>query len=138
MAYFNLSNFEEAAKAFNETLKLDFDNGLAKQYLDQIPPEYRQNMDFLEKQAEIMAQTTAKVEDRLLERIQRIMKAYEEITFTELLPLVTDPPNITDIPLLKQKLTDLILEGRLHAKLFIDHIQFLQNKTETNIRFGKT
>ena len=85
-------------------------------------------MDFLEKQAEIMAQTTAKVEDRLLERIQRIMKAYEEITFTELLPLVTHPSNITDIPLLKQKLTDLILEGRLHAKPLLIIFNFFKTK----------
>jgi serine/threonine protein kinase len=47
---------------------------------------------------------------------------------------VQNPPHITNELTLKQKLTDLILEGRLKAKLFIDHIQFIQGELDEKFR----
>ena len=124
IGFYNVGDFAQAVKAFNESLSLESTNVLSLEYLAQIPEEYKKDLNLMEKQAEDLAKESQVVEDRLFKQLQKISKAYQEITYEDLLPQVINPPYITDIPSLKHKITDLILQQRFNAKLFLDHLKF--------------
>ena len=134
IGFYNIGDNEQAVKAFNESLSLEPNNELSIQYLTQIPEEYKQELNLMEKQAEDLAKESQIVEDRLFKQLQKYSKAYEEITYVDLLPLVLNPPYITDIPSLKHKISDLVLQHRITAKLFLEHLAFLKAEPKASER----
>jgi tetratricopeptide (TPR) repeat protein len=124
IGFYNMMEMEDAARALNEALILDPMFMMAKEYLAMIPSEFKQHLNLIEQQAELLAQSAQTVEDKLLLQIEQLKQSHEAISYEELLPYIYNPPTITDIPSLKHKITDLIMQNRLAAKLQIDHIEF--------------
>jgi tetratricopeptide (TPR) repeat protein len=131
IGFYNIGDFEQAVGAFNESLLIDSNNSVVNQYLDQIPEEYKRELNLMGKQAEVLAQHAQQVDDQLLQQLQQYSKAYQEITFKELLPYVYNAPYITDIASLRHKITDLVLQNRINIRLFLDHAEFGQEIAET-------
>ncbi len=130
IGYYNFGEYDLSVKAFKESLDIDPENELSKTYLAKIPHEYKQSLKLLEKQAEYLAQQAQLAEDQLFKQMLKYSKAYQEITFKDLLPIVINPPYITDIPSLKHKISDLIVQQKINAKLFLDHLEFTTEKPE--------
>jgi tetratricopeptide (TPR) repeat protein len=126
LGYYNSGEMEDAAKSFMEALNLDSNDAMAKEYLALIPSEFKNNINFIERQAELLALQSQSVEDKLLQQLEEFKRVYREITYSELLPYVYNPPTITDLPSLKHKITDLIIQNRLAAKLYLDHLEFVE------------
>ena len=124
IGFFNTGDYQQAVNALNECIDLDPNNLLAKQYLDKIP---KKELDLMKKQSEQqqqLAHHAQVVEDRLFEQLMQYSKAYSEITYSELLPLVYNEPYITDLPSLQHKIRDLAIQKRINVKMFLDHLEF--------------
>ncbi|WP_371803071.1 leucine-rich repeat domain-containing protein [Candidatus Lokiarchaeum ossiferum] len=131
IGFYNVGDFAQAVKAFNESLSLESTNVLSLEYLAKIPDEYKKDLNLMEKQAEDLAKESQVVEDRLFKQLQKLSKAYQEISYVDLLPQVINPPYITDIQSLKHKISDLIMQQRFNAKMFLDHLTFAKTEIKT-------
>ena len=76
------------------------------------------------EQQEQLAHHAQLVEDQLYDQLTKYSKAYSEIAYSELLPLVYNEPYITDLPSLQHKIRDLAIQNRIKVKMFLDHLKF--------------
>lgn len=135
IGFFNTGDYQQSVNALNNCIDLDSKNSLALQYLSRIP---KKELDLMKKQSEQkeqLAHHAQLVEDQLYDQLTKYSKAYSEIAYSELLPLVYNEPYITDIPSLQHKIRDLAIQNRITVKMFLDHLKFggqlEQSKIET-------
>ena len=124
IGFFNTKDYQQSVNALNECINLDSKNSLALQYLSRIP---KKELDLIKKQSEQreqLAYHAQLVEDQLFDQLTKYSKAYSEIAYSELLPLVFNEPYITDVPSLQHKIRDLAIQNRISVKMFLDHLKF--------------
>lgn len=124
IGFFNTGDYQQSVNALNNCIDLDSKNALALQYLSRIP---KKELDFMKKQSEQreqLAHHAQLVEDQLYDQLTKYSKAYSEIAYSELLPLVYNEPYITDLPSLQHKIRDLAIQNRIKVKMFLDHLKF--------------
>ncbi len=124
IGFFNTGDYQQSVNALYECIELNPENSLAKQYLSRIP---KKELDLLKKkseQQEQLAHHAQLVEDQLFDQLIKYSKAYSEISYSELLPLVYNEPYITDLPSLQHKIRDLAIQNRINIKMFLDHLKF--------------
>ncbi len=124
IGFFNTGDYQQSVSALNECIDLEPKNSLALQYLSKIP---KKELDLMKKQSEQreqLAHHAQLVEDQLYDQLLKYSKAYSEIAYSELLPLVYNEPYITDLPSLQHKIRDLAIQNRINIKMFLDHLKF--------------
>ncbi len=124
IGFFNTGDYQQSVNALNNCIDLDSKNSLALQYLSRIP---KKELDLMKKQSEQreqLAHHAQLVEDQLYDQLTKYSKAYSEIAYSELLPLVYNEPYITDLPSLQHKIRDLAIQNRINVKMFLDHLKF--------------
>jgi len=124
IGFFNTGDYQQSVNALNNCIDLDSKNTLALQYLSRIP---KKELDLMKKQSEQreqLAYHAQLVEDQLYDQLTKYSKAYSEIAYSELLPLVYNEPYITDLPSLQHKIRDLAIQNRINIKMFLDHLKF--------------
>jgi len=124
IGFFNTGDYQQSVNALNECIGLEPNNDLALQYLTRIPEK---ELDLIKKQSEQreqLAYHAQLVEDQLFDQLTKYSKAYSEIAYSELLPLVFNEPYITDLPSLQHKIRDLAIQNRINVKMFLDHLKF--------------
>jgi len=124
IGFFNTGDYQQSVNALNNCIDLDSKNSLALQYLSRIP---KKELDLMKKQSEQreqLAHHAQLVEDQLYDQLTKYSKAYSEIAYSELLPLVYNEPYITDLPSLQHKIRDLAIQNRINVKMFLEHLKF--------------
>ena len=124
IGFFNTGDYQQSVNALNECIDLDPNNTLALQYLGRIPENELDSMKKQSEQREQLAHHAQLVEDQLYEQLIKYSKAYSEIAYSELLPLVYNEPYITDLSSLQHKIRDIAIQNRINVKMFLDHLKF--------------